>query len=348
MPLLDSERERFLAIKAREDAKGKTLTSFEPSKFRDTAIDTHKTLPVEDWGPPGVGLPTRRHSRTLTNNSARFNPPKPITDLHRLWSDPAAVLNPSSIAFQGDSIDALRSVFEPTPDQREACLPAVQRRANKASSEWALLDTFQVQMTVNEQEAELQRRRDLQRSHKASLDYLVQLKKSAGDQLASNAATERLEIDSQFKSYIKQQSDVSQATRKQSKDLMDLQARTAAEKKMVTESMRREIKQREEQMLQRQAAQMELDREEAERFRQLRKDATTAALAEADARMETRRTTQRELKTKDAEVVQKLVDKMDQDEEKRKSDREARLAKVEAATEVLRASSSLVLATQKK
>lgn len=75
----------------------------------------------------------------------------------------------------------VRSVFRPSAEQLAATNGAVQRRQNMATSEWALLDTFEVQMFDQERKQLLLEKREAAVQQRLALDrqMVVQRAKAA-------------------------------------------------------------------------------------------------------------------------------------------------------------------------
>lgn len=115
----------------------------EPAKFRSTALDTHKASPAEDWGPSPDLLP---QGFTV--------PPDYLTMLKTQRTNKTAR---SSLPHVGSTrgqvpLDQIEyaSVFVPKPEQAHACSLARTQREKAAKSDWALLDTLEVELYNNE------------------------------------------------------------------------------------------------------------------------------------------------------------------------------------------------------
>lgn len=104
-------------------------------------LDTHKTMPAENFGPSPDLLP------------ANFQPPPDYLSMLKT-SRAATKGRRAASAGRTRPTDAeapleYSSVFRPRPGQEHVCGLTTMHRSKVASSEWALLDTLEVQM-INE------------------------------------------------------------------------------------------------------------------------------------------------------------------------------------------------------
>lgn len=93
------------------------------------------------------------------------------------YSRPARLMSANN---QGN----VRSVFRPSAEQLAATKGSVQRRQNMASSEWALLDTFEVQMFDQERKQQLLDKREAAVQQRLALDMqmVFQKQKAAAEE----------------------------------------------------------------------------------------------------------------------------------------------------------------------
>eukprot|EP00798_Chlamydomonas_sp_ICE-L_P008896 gene8896-3779_t len=137
MPPSEQRTRKLLNILAQENSKTGAYQR-TPAVFRETQGDTHKTMPAEDWGPSPDLLPPpggrKRHSASHMS-TRRMD-----------YTDNARRSQSASRNVE------FRSVFKPRPEQEHVCNLAMARRNNAAGSEWALLDTLEVQMYNDEKQ----------------------------------------------------------------------------------------------------------------------------------------------------------------------------------------------------
>ncbi|GIL81280.1 hypothetical protein Vretimale_1091 [Volvox reticuliferus] len=158
MPTLGEEIGKLLAIKAKEEAKGRSPHQRTPAIFRETSLDTHKTMQPEYFGPSIV--PERKVVPTRLNSASQ----RATARQNRAALD--ALNRTSQLTAPGE----VRSVFVPTAEQMPVCAAAMERRANVAGSEWALIDTLDVALFLSEKEAQARAVREAQARQKAVLD----------------------------------------------------------------------------------------------------------------------------------------------------------------------------------
>lgn len=127
-----------------------------PAQFRETLRDTHKTMPAEDFGPStrGLGLGTgTAGSRSQGGSHSARGPGAGAGRSQSLGRAGTRTRNAHSALPFGPEATEFRSVFKPRPDQEHVCSMAREHRDRIAKSEWALLDTLEVQMYLDEKAA---------------------------------------------------------------------------------------------------------------------------------------------------------------------------------------------------
>ncbi len=156
---MDARREQRLRdIKEREEAKlGPAQRSHGPAKFRETLTDTHKTAPIEIFGPSWQNAPStsaKYGSATIASNN--------INAARRLAVTRAKKAAAEGTQGGGSEPVEFRSVFKPRPEQEYVCSLAKEHRDKLANSEWALLDTLEVQMFLDDRDARARREKQQQ------------------------------------------------------------------------------------------------------------------------------------------------------------------------------------------
>ncbi|KAG1668474.1 hypothetical protein FOA52_005247 [Chlamydomonas sp. UWO 241] len=130
---------RLMGILAQEHGKTSSFRR-SPAKFREMSLDTHKCAPAENWGPSPDLLPPD------------FTPPPNYLDLlktQRTQRKTKSML-PQLASNRGQEEITYASVFKPRPDQRHTATLSKHHREKMANSEWALLDTLEVELYNNE------------------------------------------------------------------------------------------------------------------------------------------------------------------------------------------------------
>lgn len=155
MPPSEQRTRKLLDIIAKENMKTGAYQR-TPALFRECMGDTHKTMPAEYWGPSPDLVPPegwRRHSGGSQMSSRRLDRQPGVQRSHSAAR---------SMEF--------KSVFKPTAEQRHVCDLATTRRKNVENSEWALLDTLEVQMYNDERQYRQQRTLAQQAATRKKLD----------------------------------------------------------------------------------------------------------------------------------------------------------------------------------
>jgi hypothetical protein len=141
MPLDEQRTKYLLGVLAKENSKTGTFRR-TPAVFREMQLDTHKTMPAENFGPSPDLLPST------------FKPPPDYLSIMKTGR--AAAKTRGTKAYSDSSRHAdlgnggpiqYSSVFRPRPDQEHVCHLTTQHRQEVANSEWALLDTLEAHLT---------------------------------------------------------------------------------------------------------------------------------------------------------------------------------------------------------
>ncbi|GAX78303.1 hypothetical protein CEUSTIGMA_g5745.t1 [Chlamydomonas eustigma] len=139
MPLDEQRTKYLLGVLAKENSKTGTFRR-TPAVFREMQMDTHKTMPAENFGPSPDLLPANFKSSPDYLSMMKTDRAAAKTRRTRANSARHASLG------NGEPVQ-YSSVFRPRPDQEHACHLTTQHRQEIANSEWALLDTLEAHMT---------------------------------------------------------------------------------------------------------------------------------------------------------------------------------------------------------
>lgn len=142
-PLTDERTRHLLTVLAKENSKTGAYRA-SPAKFRETALDTHKSSPAEDFGPSPDLLPAG-----FTGSADYLSMMK--TQRTQTRSKSTSLPSVYNQTIPADQIQ-YASVFKPRPEQEHACSLAREHRDKMKNSEWALLDTLEVELFNNEKE----------------------------------------------------------------------------------------------------------------------------------------------------------------------------------------------------
>jgi len=181
----------MLGIMANEHSKQGTVRR-EPAKFRETALDTHKASPAEDWGPSpdllpaGYAPPPDYLTMLKTQRMAR----KSARSLPHLAGSMHGVVPPEQVQHA--------SVFVPRPDQAHACATARTHREKVANSEWALLDTLEVELYNNEKAWREKMKEQTAAEQRACLDRQVQERKLQEEAARQERLNDALLVNTQI------------------------------------------------------------------------------------------------------------------------------------------------------
>ncbi|MEW5310103.1 MAG: hypothetical protein WDW38_001932 [Sanguina aurantia] len=162
-------REALVRILAAEGMKTGAYVRPSQAIFRETFLDTHNIRPTSDFRPSTASSRGQNnHHQSSRNKSASKN------GREGSYTRPARLMSASN---QGN----VRSVFRPSAEQLAATSGAVQRRQNMSTSEWALLDAFEVQLFDQERKQLLLEKREAAVQQRLALDrqMVVQRAKAA-------------------------------------------------------------------------------------------------------------------------------------------------------------------------
>ena len=121
-----------------------TIAGRTPAVFREMQLDTHKSMQPEYFGPSPDLLPPGHQP-----------PPDYLSQLKTA----RATAKTASLRASTGQMDQTqqgpveyRSVFRPRPGQEHVCDLTTQHRSKVATSEWALIDTLEVQLCNQDKE----------------------------------------------------------------------------------------------------------------------------------------------------------------------------------------------------
>lgn len=169
MTLKEQKLQELLASEAAKAGPARQTRS--PAVFRETALDTHKTMPAEDFKAAYQNDPnTRATYGPGTMSTRRIHSPR-FASTTRHKPDATATLHSGhttlgfgrqrASSFGPPTVGPLplegapvlhASVFKPKPGQEHVCSLAGEHRAHVANSEWALIDTLEVALYQDELE----------------------------------------------------------------------------------------------------------------------------------------------------------------------------------------------------
>ncbi|KAL6752540.1 hypothetical protein V8C86DRAFT_2752513 [Haematococcus lacustris] len=169
MTLKEQKLQELLASEAAKAGPARQTRS--PAVFRETALDTHKTMPAEDFKAAYQNDPnTRATYGPGTMSTRRLHSPR-FASTTRHKPDATAALHSGhttlgfgrqrASSFGPPTVGPLplegapvlhASVFKPKPGQEHVCSLAGEHRAHVANSEWALIDTLEVALYQDELE----------------------------------------------------------------------------------------------------------------------------------------------------------------------------------------------------
>ncbi|KAG2495880.1 hypothetical protein HYH03_006118 [Edaphochlamys debaryana] len=132
---------------------------------------------AENWGPSV--LPEKKEYSTRQSSGAM----RETTRQQRAAM--AALARTSQLASNGE----VRTVFIPTREQMPVCAEAGERRGNVYNSEWALLDTLEVNLFMSEKDKRTKAAREAAAAQRAALDeQAVTVQQAKHAALAAKAA----------------------------------------------------------------------------------------------------------------------------------------------------------------
>eukprot|EP00877_Chromochloris_zofingiensis_P006962 jgi/Chrzof1/2519/Cz11g18180.t1 len=289
-------------------SESKVPAHFSPAKFRETQLETHRTLPPEDLKLKPHTIRANYASRTSSTQSKRR-------------TRCAANSQSGTTEFDQPATSEYRSTFKPSPEQQHVSELASTRRALKTGSEWALLDQLETSMAVAEVEA--RRQAKLHQQHEQSQYLAQQVAAHERERAAANAAKAAAlaEVVASVDAYHREEEvKEAQVREKHLKLKADREVQAAA---VEAERRRKEAKRAREEAAALESIRRQL---EAARAAQARKQAEAAAamaktLAENEAHIAARRQAENEQKKRDEALMQETIRTL----EKQEHDREAAL-----------------------
>ncbi|GFR48427.1 hypothetical protein Agub_g10323 [Astrephomene gubernaculifera] len=314
----EQQTQKLLTLKALEDAKGRSRHPRSPAVFRETALDTHKTLASDFDGPdyimPRRDYPTRIGSATVLEANRQKK------------AALEALLRTSQFSAPGE----VRSVFVPTAQQLPVCLAAGERRANVAASEWALLDTLGVTMFDREREREERAVRVLQRQQRVALDgQMAALQQTRREAEAAKAAERQAVLSGVFEHHARTRQ------RLDSQRVANMQLRKEregmlAEARAVREASVAARREEEARLVAQERAKLDADRAAAAERAAALRERVARDMMENEVQLVKRRQAEAAQKAADAETSKRMAEMMLSQERAREGVAEAIQAKVMA------------------
>eukprot|EP00798_Chlamydomonas_sp_ICE-L_P010617 gene10617-12291_t len=155
-------QEKLRDILERENAKKGPMGYRAPAQLRELALDTHKAAPTADYG-PSPDLINSMAAQRANERAYRASMQPPVTKCQSEPQSPCSTLR--------NSLNSeFRSVFKPSPGQEYHCNLAKTRRENIKKSEWALVETLEVQLFNNDRDRRKQEYAASQQSFRKTLD----------------------------------------------------------------------------------------------------------------------------------------------------------------------------------
>ncbi|KAG2437218.1 hypothetical protein HXX76_005881 [Chlamydomonas incerta] len=290
------DKEKLMTIKAMEDAKGRSHHARAPAIFRDTALDTHKALLPEYFG-PSVVPEKKEYSTRLSSGQTRS-----VTKHQRKAME--ALQRTSQLAGPGE----VRTVFMPTAEQMPVCAAAGERRNNVANSEWALLDTLEVNLYLNEKDAKLRAQKAVQQSQRTTLDAQVGILAQA--KLAAEAAkvAEREELLATVAAHQAEERQRAEEQRAALTRLRTDREAMLAETRVQREAALARKREEEAKLVATAQARLEADRQAAARKAAELKEQAAKTMADNEARLVARKAADAAQRAADAETTKRMIE----------------------------------------
>lgn len=304
MVLTDARRERLQDLLSTQQARtyDARVGSRDPSKFRELALDTHKTAPAEYWG-PAVGLSFPQYGPTRKSMSAQQRT-RPRDN--------------GNILYHSMGETALHSsVFKPTAEQQHLTNLSRTQRDIQCNSEWALVNTFDVQMYNDERDHIRQSRQRAYDEQRRYLDGQIREKEFLTAKANAEKEREKQMVNSQVDKYKEEESKRNEALRLHR---MKLNEDRAAQLQAVKDAQQRarEKKARDDERL---AAQLKLqqekDKETALRKAEEAKVRAAAALQENLERIAAKKEADRLRKLEEEKLMQETIRTLERQEKER-------------------------------
>jgi len=158
--------EQLLGLLASESLKLGPMQPRTRSVFRETQMDTHKTASAEDFGAAysNTGFVNYTYgSATMASNT--------VTSQRKAMQATQAANASQRMSSTGPV--EYKSVFKPRPEQEHVSSMARERRGRIEGSEWALIDTLEVQLCLDERDARARHTIAQQAGQRRALDAQV-------------------------------------------------------------------------------------------------------------------------------------------------------------------------------
>ncbi|PNW87427.1 hypothetical protein CHLRE_02g145850v5 [Chlamydomonas reinhardtii] len=289
-------REKLMTIKAMEEAKGRSQHARAPAIFRDTALDTHKSIQPEYFGPSTV--PEKKEFSTRLSSGRT----RSVTKHQRAAME--ALQRTSQMAGQGE----VRTVFMPTAEQMPVCAAAGERRGNVANSEWALLDTLEVNLYLNEKDARLRSQKAVQQTQRAILDTQVGMLAQAKLAAETAKAAERVELLATVAAHQAEERQRAEEQRAALTRLRTDREAMLAETRVQREAALSRKREEEAKLVAAAQAQLEADRQAAARKAAELKEQAAKTMADNEARLVARKAAEAAQRVADAETTKRMIE----------------------------------------
>lgn len=306
MPPNEQQTRKLLGILAKENSKTGAYQR-TPALFRETWGDTHKTMSAEYWGPSPDLVPTMRNRHSAGPGGGT---------LGRRSNSVDPSLRRSQSAGRGGGVE-YRSVFRPRPEQEHVCSLARTHRDNVKGSEWALLETLEVQMYMDERQRKERQVVAVQTATRRNFDSQVRKKERERQEELRDKERERQLVLEQTAEYRESERRAAEeararATQVKNEQIRQLQLKQTAKSKALAKKKEDELKE-----LQQVKAQLD----EEKRVAGIKVEQTRLQMQrntrENDARMRTQAEVLAAQKLRDEELMQEGIRSLNKKEAER-------------------------------